>query len=153
MAHGFLTSNSRNNSRQTDQALRINLCLQCPHVRHRLCFSSRSNSPRCGNVISHQHQHCGHHSFTQVNNTPITSSYLWSHQRATKEKRCLSTPSTSAIPVAPRELRLVLDTSYQIQLNNCLAESSLTAGVAKKPMEGSRSLKAECPWCPHWPLM
>lgn len=40
-ANGFLTSSSKKNSRQTDQAPRISLCPQCMHVRHRLCFLFR----------------------------------------------------------------------------------------------------------------
>lgn len=39
--NGFLTSRSKKNSRQTDQAARISLCPQCMHVRHRLCFLFR----------------------------------------------------------------------------------------------------------------
>lgn len=68
LAHGFLTSNSTNNSRQTDQALRINLCPQCTHVRRRLCFSSRSDSPAVGMLSSP--------SITTAATTPSTESTI-----------------------------------------------------------------------------
>lgn len=137
VAHGFLTSSSRNNSRQIDQALRITLCRQRmrAHKTQALFSLQGVTLPLCGKVISHQ-------------SSPLLSPLLYLSQQHTHpllilvespEAHTGETLPVSTINLANLHPSLDSDNCWTSptscssrEKTNCLAESSLTAVVEEK---------------------
>lgn len=146
MAYGFLTSSSKNNSRQTDQARRRSLWPQCTSARHRLCFvfSSGSDvttmwerylplsSPLLPPLLHLSQQHTRHRLIP-----------LESHRRNEACQHHHAGRPRSPESTGARAGHLPPDT-VQGEKNNGLAGRPLTAVVAEKSMEGSRTPSEEC---------